>query len=86
VIVGRSEEASQLPQEVTRNADLLWWVEDQAHDGRVRRVATLPAFAPVVAADAQVATDAPEKSGRMTLWASMSGRWTQVCIEEPRRG
>jgi hypothetical protein len=86
VILGAPEEASQLPEHVARSADLLWWVEDAAHDGRDALVAAMPAFAPAVPGDAQIVTDFLEESGNMILWASMSGRWTQLSIEEPRRG
>ena len=87
VTVGQPE-ASQLADlpEGARGADLLWWVEATAEQGRKALVAALPAIAPDVRGDAQVVTDRLEKSGKMLLWANTSGRWTQLNVAEPRRG
>jgi hypothetical protein len=85
VIVGAPAEASQVPERMARNADLLWWVEDAAHDSDALVVA-MPAYAPDVPGDAQVVTDLPEQSGKMMLWANTSGTWMQLSVEEPRRG
>jgi hypothetical protein len=86
VVIGAPEEASQFPECVAGTADLLWWVEGAANDGHDALVAAMPAFAPDVPGDAQVVTDLPEESGKMVLWANISGRWTQLSVEAPRRG
>ena len=77
------EEASQLPQEVARNADLLWWVEDVAQGSQAALLAAMPAFAPC---DAQVITDLLKNSGKMMLWTHPSRCWAQLPVEQPRRG
>ena len=84
VILGAPREASQLPECMSHNNDLLWWVE--AHDGHDALVAGLPAFAPDVPHDARVVTNLPDESGKMTVWANRSGRWAQLRVEQPRRG
>jgi hypothetical protein len=86
VLIGAPEEASQLPEPMSRNADLLWWVEGPAHGGNDGLLAAMPAFAPAVPDDAQVVTNLPEESGKMLLWAKTTGRWTPLRVAEPRRG
>ena len=86
VIIGTPEEASRLPEGTARNADLLWWVERTTHDCHDALLAAMPAFAPNVPEDARVITELPAASGKMTLWTTTSGRWTQLSVEEPRLG
>jgi hypothetical protein len=86
VFVGPPQEASRLPECVDRSADLLWWVEDAAHGSQHALLAAMPAFVPDVPDDAQVITDLLKNSGKMMLWTNTSRRWTQLAVEEPRRG
>ena len=86
VFIGPQREASQLPEWVGRDADLLWCAEGAAHAGQPALLAAMPAFAPDVPDDAQVSADLLKNSGRMMLWTNTSGRWTQLAVEEPRRG
>jgi hypothetical protein len=86
VIAGAPQEALPLPQGVASNADLLWWVEGRTDDGHDALLAAMPAFAPEVPDDAQRVTNPPQESGKMLLWAHISGRWAQLSVEQPRRG
>jgi Heparinase II/III-like protein/Heparinase II/III N-terminus len=86
VILGPPQEAAQLPQLMGCNADLLWWVEGAAHGSHEVLLAAMPAFVPAVPNDAQVITDLLKNSGKMMLWTCTGRRWTQLGVEEPRRG
>ena len=86
LMIGPPQQASRLPELMARNVDLLWWFEGAAHGSPHALLAAMPAFAPAVPGDAQVITDLVEKSGKMTLWSNMSGHWTQLKVEQPRRG
>ena len=86
VIRGASEQASQLPERAVRNAAVLWWVEGPARDRHDTLLVLVPAFPPGFPGDAQALANPPEDSGKMILWAGTSGSWTQLSVEEPRRG
>ena len=86
VISGAAEQASQLPERTADNADVLWRVERTAGDSHDALIVLMPAFPPGFPGDAQARANPPEESGKMILWTGTSGRWTQLRVEEPRRG
>jgi hypothetical protein len=89
VVTGRIPQRLELPPGVSSHADLIWWVEGAGvapYDEHSGLIAALPAALPRTPADAQVITDVPARSGRMSVLANTGGRWVQLSVEESRRG
>ena len=86
VITGGAEQASQLPEGPAGNADVLWQVERPAGESHDALMVRMPAFPPGFPGDGQALANLPEESGRMISWTRTSGHWTQLRVEEPRRG
>jgi hypothetical protein len=86
---GAPAQGLQLPAAVPPHADLIWSVDgvdvaaEAVHSGLI---AALPAAVLSVPDDAQVVTDLPQHSGRMSVLANIGGRWAPLVVDEPRRG
>jgi Heparinase II/III-like protein/Heparinase II/III N-terminus len=76
-----------LPPALEGTADLIWRL-DGGRDGGDDRGALVAALSqpPAVSHAVQPAAEGARQSGKMSVWAGGGGAWTQVSVEEPRRG
>jgi hypothetical protein len=86
LISGPLPQAAGLPEASIPGADLVWWIQSPAGAARGDLIAAIPAGTPPVPDAAQLVTDLPGQSGKMTVFEHADGRWGPVRIEEPRRG
>jgi hypothetical protein len=86
VSVAAHGQVAPLPAGVAGRADLVWQADVAARGDVSAFLAAMPTFAPAEPHGEQVVADEPRQSGRMIAWANTGGRWTQLQLEEPRRG
>ena len=85
VTVAGPEQVVPLPPGVSGRADLVWEADVVARGDVSALVAAMPTFTPAEPRE-QIVADEPRRSGRMIALANAAGRWTQLQLEEPRRG
>ena len=89
VLSGAAAQLALFPAVALPHADLIWSVDcvdvagEAVHNGLI---AALPAAVLSVPDEAQVVTDLPQHSGRMSVLANIGGRWAPLVVDEPRRG
>jgi hypothetical protein len=79
-------QAAPLPAGIAGNADLVWQVGVAARGDVSALLAAMPTFTPGEPYGEPVVADEARQSGRMIALANTAGRWTQLELEEPRRG
>jgi len=79
-------QVAPLPAGVADRVDLVWQAEVVARDDVSALLAAMPTFTPAVPRGEPVVTDEPRQSGRMIALANRAAGWTQLELEQPRRG
>jgi len=86
VSVAAPGQVAPLPAGVSGHADLVWQADVAARGDVSALVAAMPTFTPAEPHREHVLADELRQSGRMIALANTGGRWTQLQLEEPRRG
>jgi hypothetical protein len=86
VSVAAPGQIASLPVGVAGRADIVWQADVGVPGTLSALLAAMPTFTPTEPHSEKVVTDGPRQSGRMMALANTAGRWTQLQLEEPRRG
>ena len=84
-VLGRAWANGPQQPPLGQDTRLVWWAEGTAgREGSGSLIAALSAPEPDIPGAAQAISVG--KSGRMELWMRISGSWTALTVEQPRRG
>jgi len=86
VSVAAPGQIAVLPAGVAGRADIVWQADVGAPGTLGALLAAMPTFTPTEPHSEKLVADGPRLSGRMIALANTGGRWTQLQLEEPRRG